>query len=218
MLELYQQPSHGSSTCWLQVWGLISIHNCMSQLLIINLSLCMSVSVCLCTYKHIFYWFCLSGELWGSLKICLYLHYKMECLNNFFSSWYLIDHQPRLDAWDKCSDLVHWEDPEGSGGEGGRRGGSGWGIHVYPRLIHVNVWKKPLQYCKVISLQLIKKNKLKNKVKKKKTFPQYTDDTSDDYCVAQSSPAHTFPTRYRVRFPPYILFLTYSTCTNVRLY
>ena len=32
------------------------------------------------------------------------------------------DHQPKLDAWDKCSDLVHWEDPEGSGGEGGGRG------------------------------------------------------------------------------------------------
>ena len=32
------------------------------------------------------------------------------------------DHQPRLDAWDKCSGLVHWEDPEGSGGEGGGRG------------------------------------------------------------------------------------------------
>ena len=32
------------------------------------------------------------------------------------------DHQPRLDAGDKCSDLVHWEDPEGSGGEGGGRG------------------------------------------------------------------------------------------------
>ena len=29
------------------------------------------------------------------------------------------DHQPRLDAWDKCSGLVHWEDPEGWGGEGG---------------------------------------------------------------------------------------------------
>ena len=29
------------------------------------------------------------------------------------------DHQPRLDAWDKRSDLVHWEDLEGSGGEGG---------------------------------------------------------------------------------------------------
>ena len=32
------------------------------------------------------------------------------------------DHQPRLDAWDKRSDLVHWEHPEGSGGEGGGRG------------------------------------------------------------------------------------------------
>ena len=31
-------------------------------------------------------------------------------------------HQPRLDARDKCSGLVHWEDPEGSDGEGGRRG------------------------------------------------------------------------------------------------
>ena len=29
------------------------------------------------------------------------------------------DHQPRLDAWDKCSGLVHWEDPEGCDGEGG---------------------------------------------------------------------------------------------------
>ena len=32
----------------------------------------------------------------------------------------------------------HWEDPEGSGGEGGGTGGSGWGIHVNPWLIHVN--------------------------------------------------------------------------------
>ena len=32
------------------------------------------------------------------------------------------DHQPRLDAGDKCSGLVHWEDPEGSGREGGGRG------------------------------------------------------------------------------------------------
>ena len=31
------------------------------------------------------------------------------------------DHQPRLDAWGKCSGLVHWEDPEESGGEGGGR-------------------------------------------------------------------------------------------------
>ena len=30
--------------------------------------------------------------------------------------------QPRWDAWDKCSGLVHWEDPEESGGERGVRG------------------------------------------------------------------------------------------------
>ena len=35
------------------------------------------------------------------------------------------------------------------------------GIHVNPWLIHVSVWQKPLQYCKVISLQLIKINEKK---------------------------------------------------------
>ena len=39
----------------------------------------------------------------------------------------------------------------------------GCGTHVNPWLIHVNVWQKPLQYCKVISLQLIKINGKKNK-------------------------------------------------------
>ena len=49
-------------------------------------------------------------------------------------------------------------------GWGGRwEGGSGWGTHVNPWLIHVNVWQKPLQYCKVISLQLIKINEKKKK-------------------------------------------------------
>ena len=42
------------------------------------------------------------------------------------NSMYIIysetEHQPRWDAWDKCSGLVHWEDPEESGGEGGGRG------------------------------------------------------------------------------------------------
>ena len=42
------------------------------------------------------------------------------------NSMYIIynetDHQPRLDAWDKCSGLVHWEDPEKLNGEGGGRG------------------------------------------------------------------------------------------------
>ena len=49
--------------------------------------------------------------------------------------------------------------PRGIGQRGRWAGESGWGIHVNPWLIHVNVWQKPLQYCKVISLQLIKKKK-----------------------------------------------------------
>ena len=44
-------------------------------------------------------------------------------------------------------------------------GGSEWRTHVNPWLIHFNVWQNPLQYCKVISLQLIKK-----KIKLKKFF------------------------------------------------
>ena len=40
-------------------------------------------------------------------------------------------------------------------------GGIGWGTHGNPWLIHVNVWQKSLQYCKVISLQLIKINEKK---------------------------------------------------------
>ena len=31
-----------------------------------------------------------------------------------------------------CSRLVHWDDPEGWYGEGGGRGGSGWGTRVHP--------------------------------------------------------------------------------------
>ena len=53
-----------------------------------------------------------------------------------------------------CSGLVHWDVPEGWDGEGGDRGIWDGGIHVHPWLIHVNVWQKPPQYCKVISLQL----------------------------------------------------------------
>ena len=55
-------------------------------------------------------------------------------------------------------------------------GGIGVGTHVNPWLIHVNVWQKPLQYCKVICLQLIKingkekKNKVDVSTKKKKVY------------------------------------------------
>ena len=42
--------------------------------------------------------------------------------------------------------------PRGMGWGGRWEGGSGWGLHVNPWLIHVNVWQNPLQYCRVISL------------------------------------------------------------------
>ena len=48
--------------------------------------------------------------------------------------------------------LVLWDDPEGWDGEGGRRGVQNGGTHVHPWLIHVNVWQKPPQYYKVITL------------------------------------------------------------------
>ena len=48
--------------------------------------------------------------------------------------------------------------PRGMGWGRRQEQGSGWGRHVNPWLIYVNVWQKPLQYCKVISLQLIKIN------------------------------------------------------------
>ena len=70
--------------------------------------------------------------------------------------------------------------PRGMGWGGRREGGSGWGTHVNPWLIHVSVWQKPLQYCKVISLQLIKINE-----KKKKTyihsFPLPPNHPSNNY-------------------------------------
>ena len=57
--------------------------------------------------------------------------------------------------------------PRGIGWRGRWEGGPGWGIHVNPWLIHFNVWPKPLQCCKVISLQLIKISEKK----KKRTCP-----------------------------------------------
>ena len=62
-------------------------------------------------------------------------------------------------AWGWCTGMIQRM------GWGGRwEGVSGWGTHVNPWLIHVSVWQKPLQYCKVISLQLIKINEKKNKI------------------------------------------------------
>ena len=49
------------------------------------------------------------------------------------------------------SKLVLWDNPEGWGEEGSGRGVQDGGTHVHSWLIHVDVWQKPPQYCKVIS-------------------------------------------------------------------
>ena len=51
------------------------------------------------------------------------------------------------------SGLVHWDDPEGWDGEGGERGVQD-GKHMYSMVDSCQCMAKPLQYCKVISLQL----------------------------------------------------------------
>ena len=71
------------------------------------------------------------------------------------------DRQSRLDAWGRVLRAGALGRPWGVGWGGSGEGGSGWGTHVHPWQIHVNVWQKPLQYCKVISLQLKLKKKKK---------------------------------------------------------
>ena len=76
------------------------------------------------------------------------------------------DRQSRFYAWDVVlrAGTLGW--PWGMAWERKWEGGSGWGTHAYPWLIHVNVWQKPLQYCKVISLQLkfFKKENIPTKI------------------------------------------------------
>ena len=70
--------------------------------------------------------------------------------------------------------------PRGMGWGGRWEGGPGWGTPVNPWLIHVNVWQKPLQYCKVNSLQLIKIN-----LKKKKALLFGQGHMIDGHCASQ---------------------------------
>ena len=53
----------------------------------------------------------------------------------------------------RCSGLVHWDDTEGRDGEGGGRGFR-MGNTGTPMADSCHCMAKPLQYCKVISLQL----------------------------------------------------------------
>ena len=60
---------------------------------------------------------------------------------------------------------MHWEDPEGVGREGGG-GGVGMGNTCKSTADSCQCMTNPLQYCKVISLQQIKKKKLIKPIKK----------------------------------------------------
>ena len=81
---------------------------------------------------------------------------RMICENRFET--YILSYvkqisSPGLMHETGCSGLVHWDDPR-DGCKGRWKGGSGWGTHVHLWLIHVTVWRKPLQYCKVISFTI----------------------------------------------------------------
>ena len=79
----------------------------------------------------------------NSIKTCILSRVKQSTSPGWM-------HETRTRAW--CTGKTQRDRVEREVG-----GGSEWGTHVNPWLIHVHVWQKPLQYCKVISLQLIKK-------------------------------------------------------------
>ena len=64
-----------------------------------------------------------------------------------------------------CLGLVHWDNPEGWYGEGGRRReeGSRWGTRVYLWRIHIDIWQNQYNFVK-----------LKNKIKFKKILFPWT--------------------------------------------
>ena len=72
--------------------------------------------------------------------------------------------------------------PRGIRWRGRWEGESGWGTHVNPWLIHVNVWQNPLQYFKVINLQLIKINEKKNSFMVNRQFVerQYLENSQNE--------------------------------------
>ena len=77
--------------------------------------------------------------------------------------------------------------PRGMGWRGREEGGWGWETNVNPWLIHVNVWQNPLQYCKVISLQLIKINRKKKRIIAHKVDPEINLETLHNTCVRHTN-------------------------------
>ena len=75
-----------------------------------------------------------------------------------FSNWFFSFHG--ISSWVFLFLCLYFTVKENLSFQVGREvgGGIGMGNTFNPWLIHVNVWQKPLQYCKVISLWLIKIN------------------------------------------------------------
>ena len=70
-----------------------------------------------------------------------------------------IDDHYKFDDEAGHSNPVYWDNPEGWHEDGVGRDVQDRGPHVHLWLIHVNVWQKPPQYCKVTNLQLKKKKR-----------------------------------------------------------
>ena len=95
-----------------------------------------------------------------SIHLCLFFYFAYRVITALKHVYYL--GWKRSPAQVGCMRQVSGPGvlgrPRGIGQRGRWEGESGWGIHVKPWLILVSVWQKPLKYCKVISLQLIKIN------------------------------------------------------------
>ena len=109
------------------------------------------------------------GMIWeNSIKTCI-----LSSMKQIASPGWM--HERSARGW-----YTEMTQRDGMGREVGA--GSGWGTHVNPSLIHVNVWQKPLQYSKVISLQLIKiigEKKIRKKAVTKD--PIWCDSTDTKY-------------------------------------
>ena len=72
---------------------------------------------------------------------------------NMYITMCEIDHQSKLDAWNRALRASAMEQPGGMGWEGGGRAVQDR-RHLYTYGWFMSVMPKPPQYCKVISLQL----------------------------------------------------------------
>ena len=94
------------------------------------------------------------GMIWeNSIETCILSRVKQITSPGWM-------HETSARAWCTGKTQRDWVEKEVGGG-------IGMGSTCNPWLIHVNLWQKPLQYCKVISLQLIEINGKKNLWKQK---------------------------------------------------